>query len=88
MAATIRSAQQDGPFMLKINDDGLIYSPIINLYVRLSDLQKLKEAIDLTLEVYKTEGINDLIVDQMNKEESQKEYQKFLDKSERKYLKK
>ena len=79
MPATIRKVQQEGPFMLKINEDGLIYSPIINLHVRLSDLQKLKQAIDLTLELYKTEGITDWIVEQMNKELSQKEYEKFME---------
>ena len=53
--------------ILKITKDGLIESGIGGMYLKPSELRQLRVAIEHTLEMYKTEEINDEDIIGINK---------------------
>lgn len=78
MPATITIAKREEPHSLIIADDGFVYAPHTNCFLTLTELQKLKKAIDSTIDMYQTKGVNDQVVIFVN--------QKFLDEEYNRYM--
>lgn len=77
--------KKKNPYCFLISKDGIIYSGSNNPFLYESELLKLKEAIDKTINIYHKENLNDKIIDEINIKELEKEnkkYKKINDKKE------
>lgn len=79
MPATITIAKRKEPHSLIIADDGLVYAPHTNCFLLLSDLEKLKTAIDSTIDMYKKLGVVDEVVTAVNKKFLDEEYNRYME---------
>ena len=79
MPATITIAKREEPFSLIIADDGFVYAPHTNCFLLLSELEKLKIAIDSTIDMYKTLGVVDEVVIGLNQKYLNEEYKSYME---------